>query len=139
MSSYDRDFVLWTSEMAAALREGRWADIDVEHLAEEVEDLGKNQQRELRSRLVVLLAHLLKWQFQPGKRKGGWRATIDLQRDEIEALLNQAPSLRQWAPLADAYRTARKLAADETGLATECFPERCPYTLEEALDPDWLP
>lgn len=124
---------------AGAHCEGRRADIDVEHLAEDVEDLGKNQQRELRSLLVVLLAHLLKWEFQPGKRRGGWRAAIDLQRDEIEALLSQAPSLGQWAPLADANRTACKLAADETDVATECFSERCPYALDEALDPDWLP
>src|SRR2546426_519054 len=95
---YDEDFVAWASETARLLRSGRFDKIDVEHLAEEVEDMANRDKRELASRLRVLILHLLKWQQQPGKRSRSWRATIATQRAELKDLLDQSPSLRRVLP-----------------------------------------
>ncbi len=93
-SLYDRDYYTWTLEQARALRERRTSDLDWANLAEEVEDLGKSERRELQNRLEVLLAHLLKWQFQPKRRSRSWSATIAVQRVKIRQLLDQNPGLK---------------------------------------------
>src|SRR5436309_2144894 len=105
---YDEDFVLWTAETARLLREGRFSDIDIEHVAEEIEDTGKNHHREMISRLRVIIQHLLKWQFQPEQRSGSWKSAIVTQRRDLEDLLEQSPSLRRAAgrSLPRAYRQA---------------------------------
>src|SRR5215472_16561668 len=95
---YDRDFFEWTQCNAALLRAGRFDHADIEHIAEELEGMGKRDQRELESRLQVLLMHLLKWKYQPAKRSSSWEGTIDTQRDEIGRLLRQAPSLKRLPP-----------------------------------------
>ena len=94
MKLYDSDYYEWTRETADALRRGEFATLDIASLVEEVEDLGKRERAALESRLTVLLAHLLKWDFQPSKRSRSWQATIELQRTRIERLLRQSPSLR---------------------------------------------
>jgi hypothetical protein len=133
---YDEDFALWTAEAARLLREGRFAEIDVEHVAQEIEDMGKRDYREVLSRLVLILQHLLKWQFQPDKRTGSWKTTLINQRREIELVFEQSPSLRRAAVqlVPRAYRQAIQDAAGETGLSEDTFPGECPYTLEQALD-----
>jgi hypothetical protein len=80
---YEQDVVAWANEQAALLRAGKLSAIDVEHVAEEIEDLGKSEQRELASRMPVLLAHLLKWQCQPARRSKSWQYTIRTQRKEV--------------------------------------------------------
>jgi hypothetical protein len=70
---YESDFYAWANEHAALLRGGRLSDADILHIAEEIESMGKSEKRELVSRLTVLLLHLLKWQFQPGRRAASWR------------------------------------------------------------------
>src|SRR2546427_11977224 len=92
---YDEDFARWAAETARLLRERRFAEIDVEHLAEEIEDMGKNQRRELSSRLTVIIHHLLKWQCQPEQRSGGWKATTVTQSAELERLFEHSPDLRR--------------------------------------------
>jgi hypothetical protein len=82
-TSYEKDVVAWAKEQAALLRAGKLSAIDVEHIAEEIEDVGKSEQRELVNRMAVLLAHLLKWQFQPDRRGASWMRTIDAQRADI--------------------------------------------------------
>jgi hypothetical protein len=62
---HDRDFYSWTLQQAGLLREGRLSEADIEHIAEELESMGASERRELTNRLAVLVAHLLKWQFQP--------------------------------------------------------------------------
>jgi hypothetical protein len=141
---YDRDFFEWTQYNAALLREGRLDEVDVEHLAEQVEDLAMPFRQELKDRLEILLQHLLKWQFLYEWRDSGdhcWRATIDLQRLEVEDLLKDMPSLREtieedWYP---AYRRAVSRAALESARPDDCFPASCPYTLEEILDKSFFP
>ena len=90
---YDQDFLEWTVRNSGLLRAGRFGEADIEHIAEEIEDMGKSQRRELGSRLEVLLAHLLKWQFQPGGRNSSWESTIRIQRTKIAKLLRDMPSL----------------------------------------------
>ncbi len=141
LAAYDEDFALWSTEQAALLRAGRFDELDRENLAEEIESLGRSDRREIGRRLKVLLVHLLKWRFQPERQKGGWKATIRGQRVEIAKVIGESPSLRRYPAevLDDEYRTARADAADETGLPEATFPATCPFTIEQILDPDFLP
>jgi hypothetical protein len=138
---YHRDFHAWAMRNAELIRQGRLAEIDGEHVAEELESMGKSQQRALGSRLTVLLAHLLKWRHQPGGHGASWRNTITLQRIELEELLEENPSLRPMLPAVapGAYRKARLWAANETQLDLGTFPTGCPFGLEEMLDEDFWP
>jgi len=103
--------------------------------------MGKGQQKELGSRLRVLVIHLLKWKDQPRHRSPSWEETIDNQRAEIELLLDYMPSLRRALPEAVQKIDPKAVhwAAKESGLAGTCFPETCPFTLEQLLDPTFLP
>jgi len=138
---YEEDFALWTAETARLLREGRFKDIDVAHVAEEIEDMGNRDHRELFSRLRLIVHHLLKWQYQPEKRSRSWQSTVDLQRGEIRQLFRQSPSLRRTVPemVPEVYRDAAKQASIETDLPEQSFPQECPYTPEQILDRDFLP
>jgi len=138
---YEEDFVAWALETARLLREGRFNEIDIENLAEEVEAMAGRDKRELLSRLTVLIHHLLKWQWQPEKRSGSWKLTIGSQRAEIETLLEQSPSLKRTVSpsVVRAYRTAVRNAADETGLPQGTFPRECPFSVAQVLDEDFLP
>lgn len=144
---YDRDFYSWALEQAEALRLAAGARIntpaalDWENLAEEIESLGKSQASELDSRYTQLLAHLLKWRYQPEKRSKSWRRTVDQQRIRIDKLLRQNPGLKsaQVEIFREAYPDACKFAASETGLDRSVFPPASPWTLAEATDEDFWP
>ena len=140
-TGYDEDFYLWAQEQAQLLREGRFADLDLDHLIDEVESVGRSDKREIRSRLEVLIAHLLKWKYQPDGRKPGWMATIVEQRQALRLVLDDSPSLRRYpADVADlAARSGRLLASRETGIALALFPETCPFSIDQVLDVDFLP
>jgi hypothetical protein len=124
-AGYEADFALWAESQAAALRDGRFLDLDVPNLAEEVEDLARRDRQELRSRLTVLADHVLKLLYQPERASGSWRGTIVEQAQKIQGLLEESPSLAQYQPdlAAVAYRDARRRAAAETGLPIVTFPE----------------
>jgi hypothetical protein len=141
VSLYDRDFYAWTQEQGRLVREGRFSDLDCENIAEELETLGRSQKNEIRSRLRVVLMHLLKWRHQSSRRSNSWRATLLDQREEIAHELKDSPSLRSYPGLVlnQAYRIARLDASGETKLLLETFPEACPFTIEQILDPDFLP
>jgi Domain of unknown function DUF29 len=138
---YEADFYAWTEEQARLLRDGELSAIDAANIAEEIESLGRSDRRELRSRLTVLLMHLLKWRQQPGDRSAGWLGTIREQRRQIELVLDDSPSLHPFvaAVLARAYGDARVDAAEETGLPATDFPLECPFTLDEVLSRSFLP
>ncbi len=141
LTPYEADYARWCSEQGALLREGNLGALDRENLAEEIESLGRSDKREIRNGLGILLLHLLKWQFQPAKRKSGWRSTILEQRHQIESLLEESPSLKALPglELAREYKLARLKAADETGLDEGIFPEACPFTLGQILDSEYFP
>jgi len=137
---YDRDFYAWANEQAALLRAGRLSAADIAHIAEEIESMGRSEKRELTSRLAMLLAHLLKWRFQPGRRGRSRQATIREQRSEVADVLADNPSLgaRLDELLPNAYGKAVQIAIRETDLAEETFPAICPWTFEQAMqdEPD---
>lgn len=140
-TAYEKDVVAWATEQAALLRAGNFSDLDVEHIAEEIEDVGKSEQRELASRMAVLLAHLLKWAYQPDRRGTSWQRTITAQRKEILYSLSETPSLK--TKLTDAawldmvWAKALAQATTETGL--EVFPESNPWGIESVLGLDFYP
>jgi len=138
---YDHDFVEWTRCNAALLRAGRVEEIDLEHLAEEIEDRGAGQERDLRSRLRVLLTHLLKLQVEPGSRATQvWKTTARVQRDEIRQLLERAPSLKRRIAkdVTGVYRLAVSGAAAGTELPEAQFPETCPFSVDQVLDDEYF-
>jgi hypothetical protein len=140
-AGYEADFYAWSKDQAARLRELRPNSIDWENVAEEIETLGRSEKREIENRLGVLLQHLLKWRYQPERRKPGWRATILEQRRQLRRMLRDNPSLAPYPSsiLAEEHEVARLNAADETGLPEEAFPETCPFTIDEVLDPAFWP
>lgn len=93
MQAYEKDINAWANEQARLLRAGRFDLLDIEHIAGEIEDVGKSEQRELASRMAVLMAHLLKWKYQADRRGAGWEKTIEAQRKEISYALDESPSL----------------------------------------------
>ena len=139
--AYTKDFNSWTQQTAQLLREGRWQEIDLENLIEEVEDLGKSERRGITSQLIRLLLHLLKWQYQIQRRSDSWLDSITDARTQIELAIEDSPSLRSYPAqqLEQSYQRARRKAAQQTGMPVSVFPEACPYTLELILDQDWLP
>jgi hypothetical protein len=138
---YERDFHAWTQEQAEKLRARAYNDIDWENVAEEIDSLGRSDKREIRNRLEVLLRHLLKWEFQPEKRKSGWHSTIVEQRSQLHYLIDESPSLGKFpqSQLQSMYQLARIKAQNETGLPLSTFPERSPYSISQVLAEQFLP
>ena len=139
--SYDQDYYLWFADQAQLLRTGMWHQIDAEHLAEELEDMGKREKRALRSRTVVLLAHLLQYAHQPERRSPSWNGTIREQRKQLDELLRDSPSLKPCLAeaLEDYYLSAKMLAAGQTGLPETALPANCPFSLHQLLDEAFWP
>ncbi len=140
-TSYETDVVAWASEQARLIRAGRFDLLDLEHIAEEIEDVGKSEQRELANRMAVLLAHLLKWQYQPDRQGNSWARTIKEQRKGVLSRLDETPSLKSkltetkwWDGV---WADAVAQATDETGIDT--LPEVCPWSEAAVLGEGWLP
>jgi hypothetical protein len=134
-AAYDRDFYSWSLEQARLVREGRWDSVDRENVAEEIESLGREQFNKLESALRVLLVHILKWDHQPERRSRSWAISIKDQRIAFELVLQDNPGLqgRRDEALARAYRRARLLATNETGLDEATFPDTCAYSWDEII------
>jgi hypothetical protein len=141
VTDYDRDLYTWSQVQAALLRERKFDQIDLEHIAEEIEDMGKSEQRALESYLEALLMHLLKWVYQPSFRGRSWRLTIVEQRKRLHKHLRDNPGLKSRldTSITDAYDFARFGAEKETGLPLSTFPEQCPWGYEAFSDPDFWP
>ena len=142
-TSYETDVVAWANEQAGFVRSGRFDQLDLKHIAEEIEDVGKSEQRELASRMAVLLAHLLKWEHQPARRSKSWQYTLTTQRKEVAYVISEAPSLRtkfsdeRWLDIV--WSKAKSQAESETGLDIDTFPEVCPWPISDVLSEGWLP
>lgn len=138
---YNLDFYQWTQRQSELLRVEEWQQLDWQQIADEIESLGKKDKRQVQSRLAVLITHLLKWEYQPGKRSPSWRKTLKEQRFRLALVLNDSPSLKVGLPefVAVVYPYAVENTADETGLARKLFPAICPYGMEQLLDPAFLP
>ena len=138
---YDQDFYAWANEQASLLRAGKLSAADIDHIAEEIESMGKTEKRELISRLTVLLQHLLKWQYQPSRRGSSWEATIRTQRLDVADHLSDNPSLKPQLPQAivAAYQRAKIGAKGETDLPETTFPPVCPWPFNQIMDADFWP
>ncbi len=146
---YQTNYAVWVQRNADLLRARRFEELDIEHLLEELGDMSKSDRRELHSRLLVLLAHLLKWQFQYPQRNDrwrefdgrSWRSTIIEQRAQLDSLLHQSPGLKSAVEeaIAEAYPAAVRLAGKETGLPNSNFPDACPFSSALILDEDYYP
>ncbi|MFN6516634.1 MAG: DUF29 domain-containing protein [Nostoc sp. CreGUA01] len=138
---YERDFYLWIQTTTELLKQKNFTQLDLENLIEEIETMGRSEKKALRSNLEVVLMHLLKYQYQAEKRSGSWRATIREHRKRLKEALLESPSLKPYFDevFGECYDHARLLAADETELPIATFPEQCPLTPEQVLDPDFLP
>ncbi|WP_367114671.1 DUF29 domain-containing protein [Thiohalocapsa sp.] len=138
---YDRDFSAWADEQASLLRAGKWSDVDVAHLIEEIESMARSERRELVNRLVVLMLHLLKWRYQPALRGNSWRLSIKEQRIRLASHLGDNPSLKSYLDeaIARAYRLAVIEAEKQTGLPETTFPDRCPFGIADMLDDHFWP
>ncbi|MBK1641978.1 hypothetical protein CKO12_08860 [Chromatium okenii] len=146
---YQTDYSAWATRNAELLRAGRYAELDVEHLLAELSDMGKSEQHELENRLTILLAHLLKWEYQLTtlsarwrEYKGdSWRATIIEQRNRLNTRLKKSPALNSLlaVTIIEAYAEAMQLASDETQLPIATFPPVCPYSIAQLLDKNYYP
>lgn len=138
---HEVDRFAWLEQQTRLLSSGAFGELDIVHLIQELESEMGNERRELYRRLRVLVAHLLKWQFQPAGRCNSWKATVRIQRNDIARLFRETPSLRRFLTdeLAEAYRESMEWAADETGLPDEFFPTECPYSVDELLSRDFWP
>ncbi|MDD1643524.1 MAG: DUF29 domain-containing protein [Methylococcaceae bacterium] len=141
MISYEKDFYSWTQEQAALLKNGRFSELDIDNLIEEVESMGRSEKRELESRLTALLLHLLKWKYQEVRRGRSWQLSIDEQRFQFCKTLNENPGLKPALDeiIKDAYKLAVIKAARETRISKAVFPEYCPWELAQLIEDEFYP
>lgn len=141
MPTYDEDFCAWAFEQVRFLRERRFDLLDIEHLADEIEDVAKAELRELIRQMSVLLACLLKWHYLPAERTGGWSVVVEVRRLGVAEILEESPSLRTRV---DEPRTFKLIWAHTLAQATaetgqDCFPSECPWAFDDVLAKGWLP
>ena len=138
---YATDYVRWVDMTVQQLRAKNYAAVDWDNLIEEIEDMSRRERRSLKSNLIVVLLHLLKWQYQPDRRSGSWRGSIREYRRRINDDLKDSPSLLPYlqAVFDECYDNARVQAADETEMPLNTFPASCPYSPEQVLNPEYLP
>jgi Domain of unknown function DUF29 len=142
---YERDYYTWTQEQARALREHRIEELDWANVAEEIEDLGKREKRALRSQLIRLLGHLIKFAYAREvmwvNNNRGWELSIRGARREALMYLDENPGLRPHVPqiFQSAYGSARLEVMKTLHLSDSAIPEAPPWTLEEITDDAFLP
>lgn len=138
-TTYESDFYRWTQQQADLLRKGAWSAMDVEHLIEEIESMGRSQRDAIRSHLVIVIMHLLKWIYQPERRGNSWHDSIVNGRIQMDDLLENNPSLKpQLQSLVEkAYGKAKRYASQETQLSLATFPEDCPLTIGQITSNYW--
>jgi len=146
---YEKDFYGWIHHHIDLLRQGKIAEINTELLIEELESMANQDKNTLASRFIILIAHLLKWQYQFSQLAerwnnftgGSWQSSIREQRVKIEFQLENSPSLKNYLneAITKAYPKAVTLAAKEAGLPKTIFPKECPYSVGQLLDDDFYP
>lgn len=138
---YNKDFYAWALHTATLIRQRKFAEMDIENIAEEIEGMGRAEKRQFINRLSLLITHLLKWQYQPLRRSKSWKLTVKEQRIRLMQLLEDSPSLKYdiTSKLSDAYIQGVVTAEIETGLDEDAFPAECPFTLEQCLDHQFFP
>jgi len=140
-SLYESDFYGWTLQQAEALRSRNMSELDFENLLEEMEAMGRSEKRGLKNRLVILLMHLLKWQYQPERQGNSWELTIRNQREEVLELLEENPSLKPRidSVLESAWKKALRETEKETKIVRSTFPAQCPWSFDQVMDDEFWP
>jgi len=138
---YEQDFQAWINQHIELLKTRQFTELDIDNLIEELDGMARRDRTELVSRLIILLAHLLKWQFQPARQSRSWEDSIAEQRVQVLEQLECSPSLQVYLSeaIAKAYPKAIKLAARETRLEAAVFPVDCPYSQADALNENFYP
>jgi Domain of unknown function DUF29 len=138
---HNADYVQWIESTVAKLRQQDYANVDWHHLIEEIEDMGRSERKSLKNNFIVVVLHLLKWQFQPALRGGSWAGSIVEHRRRVRDAIVDSPSLKPYLQdcYLDWYNDAARQAIAETQLSPAIFPTHCPYSLAEILDFDFLP
>lgn len=138
---YEEDFYGWTMANVSLLKQGKLKEADMEHIIEELEEMGRSEKYQLINRLSILIAHLLKWKYQPDLRGRSWSGTIKEQRHRIERLIKQNPSLKGEIPEAiqEGFSDSKDLIEKETPIDLKLLPDQCPYTFEQCLDDEFFP
>lgn len=138
---HDKDFYAWAKETAQLLKEGKFSEVDVMNIAEEIEELGMSERRAVISQMSRLIAHLLKWKYQPHLRGNSWKISINQARDQILIVTDESKNLQKELPeiIQKSYKYGVKWAANEMGIELKKFPQKCPFTLEQCLDENFWP
>ncbi len=132
---YLDDETAWLDAMSELVRAGRVDEIDLPNLAEFLHDMSRSERREVESRIIVLLIHLLKWDYQPKKRSRSWRDTVAEQRQTLSREAGRGVLRNHGeAQVAELYPLAVERAAIQTGLPAATFPKECPYTFDQLLE-----
>ncbi len=145
-SLYERDFHQWAEQQTQALREHRYADLDIEKLCEEVEILGHRERREAKTRLRTVLGCLLKLAYHPSvverqQKRHSWQIVAGNARDALDEILKESPSLQPVinGALEEVYRRAVKEVARLSAAPASAFPENCPWSLSQVIDEEFWP
>lgn len=138
---YTTDYVQWIESTVAKLRQQDYGNVDWQNLIEEIEDMGRSERKSLKSNFIVILLHLLKWQYQPQMRGGSWAGSMVEHRRRVRDAIADSPSLKPYLEESypDWYGDAVRQAIAETQLDPKAFPAVCSYSLSEILDFDFLP
>ena len=142
-SLYDEDIYLWAEQQAAALRRAAASgqlssnELDLEHLAEEIQDVGKSELHATTSLLSRALEHVAKLVADPHSNASvRWRGEV--VRFLADAEKSYSPSMRRLIDMDDVWQTALRLAyvnLDAYGVEfVPDFPRTCPYLLDELLE-----
>ncbi len=138
---YEQDYQLWLDGTIENLKHRNFDNLDIDLLIEEIEEMGGSLKDALENNLIVILAHLLKWKYQPEKRLGSWKASIKENRRRVNKSIQKHPSLKNYyeSIFSESYSPAVDWAIEETGLSPDIFPGKCPFTPEQVLDSEFLP
>ena len=138
---HDEDFYGWAMANASLLKQGKYQEVDMDKIIEELEEMGGSNENQLINRLAQLIFHLLKWEYQPDFRGRSWHGSIKEQRKRTRILIKKNPSLKSKVndSLIDAYDIAFSLAEKETPIDLKLFPAECPYTFEQIMDEAFFP
>lgn len=141
---YEQDYYLWLRTTINELRAGQFSSVDLDNLIEELEDIGRNHKRAVKSLLIRLFEHLLKliyWDMERERNQGHWKGEIRTFRREIKDLLKESPSLKSYILeiFDECYQDARKEASDRSQLPIDTFPITLIGSLEQILDENWFP
>ncbi len=133
---YEKDLAAWVHQQIEYIKNKEFDKIDIENFIDEVEGVVRGDKRSIQSYFIVIIAHLLKWEYQPSMRSGSWISSIENSQCEINAIIKDSPSLKNYKKLAfdQAWERARKIAITDTGLPSNNFPRVCPWSESEVMN-----